>query len=128
MRNGQDDSRDLTREDVSPRYHNVVSAVQMAMPTVSIGYSRKHEDLMRRADLGQYCQEARAVDADHLIRQFKAPESDREQLVAAVREHNRQDVAAVERQLAELSDVIFGRPAHTIGATEVRHGVTHRRT
>jgi polysaccharide pyruvyl transferase WcaK-like protein len=113
---------------IATRYHNVVSAVQMAVPTVSIGYSRKHEDLMRRVGLGQYCQEARSVDADQLITQFNALESNRDQLVATVREHNRQDVAAVERQLTELAAVMFSRTNVRDRSNRSYAGVTHPRT
>ncbi len=98
---------------VATRYHNVVTAIQMAIPTLSVSYSRKHDEVMQRVGLGAFCQEARSVDAARMIEQFEELEREQAELVAGVREHNRENVAGVERQLVELSEVVFGDFAST---------------
>lgn len=94
---------------VATRYHNVISAVKMSIPTLSVGYGAKHDDLMQRVGLGAFCQQARAADADRMIEQFRALEREQAELVAAMEEHNRENVAGVDRQLTELSTVLFDR-------------------
>jgi polysaccharide pyruvyl transferase WcaK-like protein len=93
---------------VASRYHNVLTAIQMAIPTVAVGYSSKHDELMQSAGLGAFHQEARSVDAARLIAQHIALESDPAPLVAAMREHNRVKTEGVEQHFAALSAVIFG--------------------
>jgi polysaccharide pyruvyl transferase WcaK-like protein len=120
-----DDLLDLMRQMtgvdavVATRYHNVLTAVQMAVPTLAVGYSSKHDELMQRAGLGAFCQEARHVDAASVIEQFNTLESDPAPIVAAMREHNRVNRKGVEQQLDALSAVIFGEPARHAVPCEV---------
>lgn len=91
---------------VATRYHNVVAAVQMNLPTVSISYSAKHDELMARMGLTEFCQPARSVDFDRLVAQFVALEERRAELVAQMTEANLRNMEGVERQLAALSTVL----------------------
>jgi polysaccharide pyruvyl transferase WcaK-like protein len=64
---------------VATRYHNVVSALSLAKPTISIGYSTKHDVVMADMGLAEFCQSVRALDVERLKEQFlelerRAPE------------------------------------------------------
>jgi polysaccharide pyruvyl transferase WcaK-like protein len=93
---------------VATRFHNVIGAVQLSLPTVSISYSSKHDELMERMGLGEFCQPARSVDFDRLVEQFETVESRREELVATMTERNEENVEGVHRQLTALSDLVVG--------------------
>src|SRR5262249_22906793 len=54
---------------VATRYHNVVSALSLSKPTISIGYSDKHDVVMADMGVGQFCQSIRTLDVDRLIEQ-----------------------------------------------------------
>jgi polysaccharide pyruvyl transferase WcaK-like protein len=57
---------------VATRFHNVLCALMLAKPTISIGYARKNDALMQEMGVGGYCQHIDALDVDRLIAQFEA--------------------------------------------------------
>jgi polysaccharide pyruvyl transferase WcaK-like protein len=96
---------------VATRYHNVICALMLAKPTISIGYGEKNAVLMAGTGLADYCQSIGSLDVDRLIEQFTDLESHAAQLRQKVAEGNRAKAPLVERQRAELSAVLFQAPA-----------------
>lgn len=92
---------------VATRYHNVVCAVRLAKPTVSISYSAKSDALMAEAGLAQFCQPAHFPDVELLIEQFTELESRSEQLRRTMRERNRVNVRRLVHQYEILSATLF---------------------
>jgi polysaccharide pyruvyl transferase WcaK-like protein len=68
--------RQVTEVDVmvGTRYHNVVSGLKLAKPTISLSYAEKNDRVMADMGLAGYCQDARTVDVGLLIAQFTALE------------------------------------------------------
>lgn len=56
---------------VATRFHNIVCAMAMAKPTISLGYARKNDVLLRDFGLGDFCQHMEALDVDRLCAQFE---------------------------------------------------------
>jgi polysaccharide pyruvyl transferase WcaK-like protein len=52
---------------IGTRYHNVVGALMMNRPVVSLGYAAKFVDLMESVGLGSYCHDAAAIDPDAVL-------------------------------------------------------------
>jgi polysaccharide pyruvyl transferase WcaK-like protein len=96
---------------VATRYHNVVCALMLSKPTISIGYAEKNAVLMAGAGLGEYCQSVDSLDVERLITQFTELERHAARLRQKVTEANAAKAPLVEDQLAELSAVLFGTPA-----------------
>jgi polysaccharide pyruvyl transferase WcaK-like protein len=96
---------------VATRYHNVICALMLAKPTISIGYGEKNAVLMAGTGLADYCQSIGSLDVDRLIEQFTDLESHAAQLRQTVAEGNQAKAPLVERQRAELSAVLFQAPA-----------------
>jgi polysaccharide pyruvyl transferase WcaK-like protein len=94
---------------VATRYHNVLCALKVSKPTLSIGYSAKNDVLMADMGLGEFCQDIRSLDVDRLVDQFTALESRREQLIAALANRNAANAARLEQQFATLSVRLFPR-------------------
>lgn len=95
---------------VAIRYHNVLCALKMSKPTISIGYSPKHDVLIRDMGLPEYAQAVSNLDVDELIKLFIDLESRAPELRRILREHNATKAAGLDAQFAELSGVLFGTP------------------
>ena len=50
---------------VATRYHNVMCALKLAKPTISIGYAQKNLSLMADMGLAEFCQSARLARHRH---------------------------------------------------------------
>ena len=100
---------------VATRYHNVLYALKMAKPTVSLGYAAKHDALMADMGLSGYCQPVKSLDVARLIAQFTELESRSPELRLMIAERNAEKARLVGRQFAELSAVLLpaAGAAHT---------------
>jgi polysaccharide pyruvyl transferase WcaK-like protein len=70
---------------VATRFHNVVCALKMEKPTISIGYGQKHDALMAEMGLGRFCQHIERLDFDLLIEQFTQLISNRQRCEQSIR-------------------------------------------
>ncbi len=57
---------------VASRFHNLICALRLARPCVSIGYAEKSRLLLRDLDLEGYCQEIQELNPDLLVEQVAA--------------------------------------------------------
>jgi polysaccharide pyruvyl transferase WcaK-like protein len=96
---------------IATRYHNVICALMLAKPTISIGYGEKNAELMAGTGLAEYCQSVNSLDVKRLIEQFTDLESHAAQLQRTIAEGNSAKAPLIERQLTELSEVLFQAPA-----------------
>ena len=106
---------------VAIRYHNVLCALKLAKPTLSISYARKHDLMMADMGLSEFCQFASTFDVDRLIEQFMELKSRSAQLTRTMTERNTEKAQLLDRQFAHLSTLLFpadeqarlttGRPA-----------------
>lgn len=92
---------------VATRYHNVLCALKLAKPTLSIGYAAKNDVLMAEMGLADFCQSIRFLDVERLIEQFIALESRQEQLKRTMVEKNLVAARRLEHQYAVLSATLF---------------------
>jgi len=92
---------------VAIRYHNIVCALRLSKPTISIGYSPKHDVLMEDMGLSGFCQSVNTLDIGQLIEQFTELESRSAQLRQTMRERNWANARLLDDQFAELSAVLF---------------------
>lgn len=92
---------------VATRYHNVLCALKLAKPTLSIGYALKNDVLMAEMGLGEFCQHADSFDVDRLISQFTELESRRDELTREMAARNAANRAKLDDQFATLNTVLF---------------------
>jgi polysaccharide pyruvyl transferase WcaK-like protein len=92
---------------VAIRYHNVLSALKLCKPTLSISYAKKHDLLMQGMGLGEFCQFANTLDVDRLIEQFEELKSRSDQLTGTMAERNAEKAQLLEQQFAVLSALLF---------------------
>lgn len=94
------------RTVVATRYHNVLCAVKLAKPTLSIGYAKKNDVLMADMGLAEFCQRADSVDFNLLVEQFTALERQRDKLIRSMAERNQANAGELRRQFDVLSKVM----------------------
>lgn len=83
--------QEMQRTDiiVATRYHNIVCALKLAKPSISLGYSKKNDVLMAEAGLADYCQHVEHFQVDTLIKQFESLNAARRQHERAIAAHGR---------------------------------------
>ena len=92
---------------VAMRYHNVICALKLCKPTISLGYSRKFISLMADMGLTEFHQFADSLDTDRLIEQFKELESRHTELQQQMAERNAANTQSLADQFAVLSGLLL---------------------
>jgi polysaccharide pyruvyl transferase WcaK-like protein len=92
---------------VAIRYHNVLCALKLCKPTLSISYAKKHDLLMADMGLSEFCQFANTFDVDRLIEQFTELKSRSAELTGTMAERNAEKARLLDQQFGELSARLF---------------------
>jgi polysaccharide pyruvyl transferase WcaK-like protein len=79
---------DQTDVVVATRFHNVVCALKLGKPTVSIGYAEKNDVLMAEMGVDRFCQHIEHLDLGLLIDQFTQLVAGRAHYAATIRQVN----------------------------------------
>jgi polysaccharide pyruvyl transferase WcaK-like protein len=105
---------------VATRYHNVLCALKLSKPTLSVGYAAKHDVMMGDMGLAEFCQSARSLDVDRLIDRFLELESRSAQLRQTMLERNAEKTRLLRQQFAVLSSLLFPtrQPASAVAGRE----------
>lgn len=91
---------------VATRFHNVVCALKLGRPTISLGYARKNDVLMEEMGLGALCQHVERFDVESLIDQFATLVLSREDCRRRIIDRVRQFEDDLARQDAHLLTLI----------------------
>ncbi len=104
---------------VATRYHNVICALKLAKPTLSVGYGAKFDAVMADMGLTEFCQSAKSMDLNQLIDQFTKLEGRSAQLRQSMMDRNAENARLLNQQFATLSALLFpaaepegGPPGH----------------
>ena len=57
---------------VATRFHNIVAALSVGRPAISIGYAKKNDALLQQVGLGAFCQQIEELDLARLIADFQS--------------------------------------------------------
>jgi polysaccharide pyruvyl transferase WcaK-like protein len=93
---------------VATRYHNVMCALKLGKPAISVGYSTKNISLMEDMGLPEFWQHANDVDFGRLIEQFSKLETNSAQLRETIAQRNAELAAKLSEQFTVLDAVLFG--------------------
>jgi polysaccharide pyruvyl transferase WcaK-like protein len=92
---------------IATRFHNLMCALKLCKPAISLGYAQKNIELMADMGLSEFCQSANSIDVDRLIEQFLALERNSTQLRHLMAERNLANAELLQHQFAELSRLLF---------------------
>ena len=90
---------------VATRYQNVICALKMGKPTISIGYAEKNDVLLAEMGLAEFCQHIERLDVELLKTQTMRLLSDRaafERKICEVRAHFESKLREQESLLTPL--------------------------
>jgi polysaccharide pyruvyl transferase WcaK-like protein len=69
---------------IASRFHNLVCALKLGLPAISISYAKKNDELLREVGLGEFRQNIEELDTGLLIRQFTKLLGERERYIKTV--------------------------------------------
>lgn len=111
---------------VATRFHNVVAALKLGRPVLSIGYASKNDALLEEMGLAAFCQHIDTLDVDRLIAQFALLQDER-----AGHAHRIQERVATCRRLLDEQDARLAARLRFTAARpagfEIRDGKEQRR-
>ena len=90
---------------IASRFHNVLLALLLGKPVVSVSYEAKNEALMQQMGLGRFCQTLDGLDLERLLEQFRELQQQADALHATLAEgaaDNRARLAAQYDSIAAL--------------------------
>jgi polysaccharide pyruvyl transferase WcaK-like protein len=90
---------------IASRFHNVVCALKLARPTISLGYENKNDAVMQTFGLAQFCQHIEHFDPDWVLHQVEEQLSNHafyEQKIQQKLPQLRTRIAEQERVLVQL--------------------------
>jgi polysaccharide pyruvyl transferase WcaK-like protein len=93
---------------VATRFHNVVCALKLCKPTISLGYADKNALLLADMELGEFSQHIADFDLDLLCRQFISLISNRSVYEQRIRNANRTFQLRLDQQDAALAARLHG--------------------
>jgi len=83
---------------VATRFHNVLMALLLNKPVISISFHHKCTSLMSEMGLSEYCHDINHMHADRLIEQFQDVERNAEKLKTVIRQKVEQSRKALDEQ------------------------------
>jgi polysaccharide pyruvyl transferase WcaK-like protein len=96
---------------VATRFHNILLALMLTKPVVSIAFHHKCVSLMSEMGLSQYCQDIHHLDVEKLITQFSDLVKKQDELKPLIK----QKTEEFRRTLDEQYAVIFNDGARSPG-------------
>ncbi len=99
---------------VVSRYHNLICALAMCRPTVSLGYAEKSDNLMAEFGLGQFSQHIASFDVDSLLEQIRLVQQEHASVAPHMADTLRRFHQRLDEQFATLSADYFGGVSATI--------------
>lgn len=99
-------SRQIAATDlvVVSRFHNLVGALQLERPALSVGFHAKNDALMAEMGLQAYCQHIETLDVDRLIEQFEALVAELPQAIQRIQRKNADYRQRLHEQYCRLLD------------------------
>src|SRR5690606_30383642 len=97
---------------VGTRFHNIVCALKLHRPAISLGYARKNEALLSDISLDGFSQHVESFDPELLRRQFQDALSRREELSQQIASSTERYARLLREQERNLTD-LFLKPRQT---------------
>jgi len=92
---------------IATRFHNIVCALKMEKPVISLGYSAKNDVLLAEMGLDEYCQHVDTFDVEVLIAQFEKSIIETQKIKKAIHAGNLAFMEQLNLQDKRLLSEIF---------------------
>jgi polysaccharide pyruvyl transferase WcaK-like protein len=104
---------------IASRFHNLICALRLARPTISVGYAGKNRNLMDALGLDEYCQEIGQLDPGRLVTQIRTAQMDAKRIAGRIRTGTADYAEDVARLLDRVSSEVLGLPPRQWRAFEL---------
>ncbi|MDB5560875.1 MAG: polysaccharide pyruvyl transferase family protein [Hyphomicrobiales bacterium] len=104
------DQMQYTDVVVATRYHNVICALKLGRPTISLSYAEKNDALLAEMGLGGFCQHVETFELEELKQQFTDLLDDRQNLQDQIHERLKIFQGRLLVQQTILLEEVIGRP------------------
>ncbi|MCT2585759.1 polysaccharide pyruvyl transferase family protein [Actinophytocola gossypii] len=91
---------------VASRFHNVLCALKLGRPTVSLGYAAKNDVLMDTMGLGAYCHSIRDFDVDRVLGQVAELERRAPEVTGTLLVRAKEQRELLDEQFAHLATLL----------------------
>jgi polysaccharide pyruvyl transferase WcaK-like protein len=92
---------------VATRYHNVMCALKLCKPTISLGYSRKFVSLVAEMGLADFNMYADRIEVGPLTEMFRELDKRRDEITDLMKQQNAANHRALAEQFALLDSVLL---------------------
>jgi polysaccharide pyruvyl transferase WcaK-like protein len=99
---------------VATRFHNLVFAMLVGKPVISLSFHHKCDSLMKEAGLAAYTHDIHNIDADRLMRQFDELTSHRDEVKRTIAERVDSWRQALDEQCRAVFGASGGRHLHPL--------------
>ena len=96
---------------IASRFHNLIAALRLGRPTISVGYAGKSRTVMKALGLDDYCQRIDELDAGRLVAQVRDARQAGEALTCQIRSATAQYRGEVESLLQLMTKEDLGLDA-----------------
>lgn len=93
---------------VASRFHNLICALKLRKPTVSLGYAEKNEHLLEELGLGGFCQSIDAFDVDQVMAEMTAVQRVQQSVEPHMKDILQQFQERLDEQFHRLDAELFG--------------------
>ena len=91
---------------VGSRFHNVISGLRLCKPTISVGYSLKHDALMRTMGVPEFALSARSVSEAQLTERFTELRDRSSEVRWTLKAHLQVKQKELEKQFEDLTALL----------------------
>ncbi|GAB3453058.1 polysaccharide pyruvyl transferase family protein [Actinophytocola sediminis] len=91
---------------IASRYHNVLCALKLGKPTISVGYAAKNDVLMDAMGLGEFCQSIRTFEVDRLVERLAELERRAPELTGTLLVRAKEQRRLLDEQFTALSALV----------------------
>jgi polysaccharide pyruvyl transferase WcaK-like protein len=99
---------------VATRFHNIICALKLGKPALSIGYQKKNELLMDSFGLAEFCQDIEHLSVEQLCRQFRQLKADMTGAERRIRSRTAEYLEALEQQDLVLTRKLSSRSSPAV--------------
>jgi len=94
---------------IASRFHNVLLALLLGKPVVSLSYEAKNDALMQQMGLGRFCQTLDTADLQRLLLQFRELQQDATALRATLAQRAAANRAQLQQQYEAIAALLSAR-------------------
>jgi polysaccharide pyruvyl transferase WcaK-like protein len=92
---------------VSPRFHNIILALMLNIPVISISYNKKFESLMKEFGLNEYCLAIEHLNVNWLLVKIREIKKKADKIIPQIQQKTQENRKALDEQYSIIFNAIL---------------------